>query len=611
MPVTLRTLWRFLGAASASGVSAGARRLGLAQSTVSASIKAIEEELGIRLFEPSPLGARLTAPGLRLRDHAFSLAMEVEQSLADLYAGRIGPQLSRPLVLAGAPAGSLIDWAAIAGALADARRSGRKATRLALAADAPPPQGGIRIGWRMLDADASGPAGAIRDEWRLLSLGAAAAGAPVSWATLEPSRLLAGPFGAADAALLGALAAAFAPAGPQFTLIGREDAALLLPASCLPAGLAAPGLRVRRVTGAPLTPWIVIETGAGVAGDAATGAEALAEAVRAAAAALSEDAPHPQLRSLDARVDLHCLRCFAATAEIGNTARAAAARGIVQPALSVQIRKLEGAARRTLFDRSSLGMATTPAGLRLYEMVAPTLAEHDAALARIRERASGPTPRRVQASLIPAAGEGSVIAQAAAEAISDWRAAHPEALLSVAEGFSTDQVRWLRGRIVDVALIDALDREPGLAIRPILKEPMALVLAPHSPWAEDGAPIEGRDLARIDLVMPSRRFGLRTLAERALGGIGLALAPSIEIDGLAVALRLVRTGRFGTILPASAVHEDIAARRLVGRRIVAPTIERQLCIAMRQEAGADPSAADLGARLGAAVRRMILHGSAP
>ena len=160
MAVTLRNLWRFLGAAGAGGVSSGARRMGLAQATVSASIRDLEEAAGARLFEPTPLGARLTSTGVGLRDHAVGLALDVEQGLSDLHAGRVGPGRAQALVLAGAPAGSWLDWAAISGALAHARRGGDRATRLALAADAPVPADGIRVGWRVLPAGEAGPPGA-------------------------------------------------------------------------------------------------------------------------------------------------------------------------------------------------------------------------------------------------------------------------------------------------------------------------------------------------------------------------------------------------------------------------------------------------------------------
>ena len=597
MAVTLRNLWRFLGAAGAGGVSSGARRMGLAQATVSASIRDLEEAAGARLFEPTPLGARLTSTGVGLRDHAVGLALDVEQGLSDLHAGRVGPGRAQALVLAGAPAGSWLDWAAISGALAHARRGGDRATRLALAADAPVPADGIRVGWRVLPVGEAGPPGAIPDEWRLLSAGVAADSRPVEWQALGDARLTVGPFGeAAGLPDRATYASGFDPAGPQFALTGEANAGLLIPASCLPAGLAAPGLRVQRVAGAPVAPWIVIE--------AAVRAEDLARAVAGfAAEAPAGTVAHPRLRSLETRIDLHCLRCFASTVETGSATRAALARGIAQPALSVQVRKLETAVKRTLFDRAAFGMAATPAGRRLYDLAAPALADHDAALARIRERARG-VGDHVRIGLIPAAGEGSLVARAAVEAISDWRAAHPGVRLSVVEGFSTDQIRWLRGRVVDIALIDALDEAPGIHIRPVIREPMMLVVAPDSPWSQGGDTIEGRALSEVDLVTPSRRFGLRNLAERAFAGLGLRFEPALEVDDFAVALRLLRTARFGAILPASAVEEHIAAGRLVARRIDAPSIERRLCVATRRGDAPSPATADFGAMIERAARRL-------
>ena len=84
-------------------------------------------------------------------------------------------------------------------------------------------------------------------------------------------------------------------------------------------------------------------------------------------------------------MELRHLKYFTCLYEEGSVTRAAQRLNIVQPALSMQIARLEEELGQTLFERSSKGMAPTEAGERLYQTVAPRLADIDAELAVLAE----------------------------------------------------------------------------------------------------------------------------------------------------------------------------------------------------------------------------------
>ncbi|WP_042703413.1 LysR family transcriptional regulator, partial [Azospirillum sp. B506] len=69
----------FVEAVKCGSISAAARKVRLAQPAYSAHIKALEEELGVRLFERSTKGVHLTEAGERLFNGALSLFRHVEQ----------------------------------------------------------------------------------------------------------------------------------------------------------------------------------------------------------------------------------------------------------------------------------------------------------------------------------------------------------------------------------------------------------------------------------------------------------------------------------------------------------------------------------------------------
>jgi LysR family nitrogen assimilation transcriptional regulator len=69
----------FLEAVHCGSISAAARKVHLAQPAFSTHIKALEEDLGVKLFERSTKGVRLTDAGERLYNGAQSLFRHVDQ----------------------------------------------------------------------------------------------------------------------------------------------------------------------------------------------------------------------------------------------------------------------------------------------------------------------------------------------------------------------------------------------------------------------------------------------------------------------------------------------------------------------------------------------------
>lgn len=85
----------FREVAKSGSFTAAAEPLGFTQSAVSRQISALEQEIGVPLFDRLPRGVRLTAQGRSLLGHAeavldrMSLARRDLQALADLAFGRI------------------------------------------------------------------------------------------------------------------------------------------------------------------------------------------------------------------------------------------------------------------------------------------------------------------------------------------------------------------------------------------------------------------------------------------------------------------------------------------------------------------------------------------
>jgi DNA-binding transcriptional LysR family regulator len=84
--VDTRLLTTFLTLARTENFTGAAAELHLSQSTVTAQIKALEKDLGVRLFDRMPRGAQLTATGRRLMTEAAGV-LEAEARLRGTAAG--------------------------------------------------------------------------------------------------------------------------------------------------------------------------------------------------------------------------------------------------------------------------------------------------------------------------------------------------------------------------------------------------------------------------------------------------------------------------------------------------------------------------------------------
>lgn len=285
-------------------------------------------------------------------------------------------------------------------------------------------------------------------------------------------------------------------------------------------------------------------------------------------------------------MDLRQISYFVALFEEGSVTKAARRMNVVQPALSMQIAKLERELDQRLFDRLPKEMAPTAAARTLHRLVQPIL--HDMALARqhmmnLSKTVSGRVSIGILSSLA-----NSVVPSVLAR----FSGAFPQVEVSMADGYSITFIDWLNDRALDLAVINKPQRKLGLVLHPLLDEEMVVVGGRDAELPIE-APVKMRDLSRLDLILPSPRHGLRVELDRHLAAEDIVLAPKLELDSLtAIEQFVVRSGMF-SVLPSLAVSHGLADGTLKAYRIVEPRITRQLVIAHHQSQPMSPAATKL------------------
>ena len=268
-------------------------------------------------------------------------------------------------------------------------------------------------------------------------------------------------------------------------------------------------------------------------------------------------------------MDLRQISYFIALYEEGSVTRAAERVHVVQPALSMQIAKLERELGQILFDRQPRAVVPTVAGRALHRLVRPILddvAAAHAAMARLSTAVSGRVTAGILSSLTMSVVPGVLLR---------FAEAHPDVELSLADGTTSSFIAAVGDGSLDLAVINRPERPLGLVVEPLFGEEMVLV------GGRDTAlpvplPLRPRDLARLDLLLPSAR-NLRLRAE------GVTLSPKLELDLVPAIAEVVGRSALFTILPAIAVSRQLAEGSLRAYRIGEPRLVRQLAIVHRSD----------------------------
>jgi DNA-binding transcriptional LysR family regulator len=178
-------------------------------------------------------------------------------------------------------------------------------------------------------------------------------------------------------------------------------------------------------------------------------------------------------------VNTRLLRYFGVVAEEGNLTRAAERLFVSQPALTKQIRQLEGQLGVRLFIRSRAGMTVTAAGQALADRLPAVLAEFDDAVREARTTA-GRAARILRVGFLAGAANEATqpILAAFAHRRPDWQ-------VEMRAAAWTDPTAGLAGGDADVALLRLpFPGQDSLRTEVLFTEPRWVALPVHHRLAE-------------------------------------------------------------------------------------------------------------------------------
>lgn len=266
------------------------------------------------------------------------------------------------------------------------------------------------------------------------------------------------------------------------------------------------------------------------------------------------------------------IQYFICLFEEGTVTRAARRLNIVQPALSMQIAKLEDDLGQQLFERTKQGMIPTAAARNMYRLFLPIMRDFSNARTQLLS-SDGEISGHVNIGMIASVTEGVL-----ADTLSAFSTKYPNVGVRVADGYTATLSDWVAAGQIDAAIINKPRRQLALNVEHIVDEELLLVTgAAHPATLPARLTLQQIAASGLNLVLPTREHGLRGILDSFSEHEDVDLAPKFEVDSLVTSVKLVeQTALLGTILPHIAVYRGLSEGRLRAHAIVSPRLIRQV-----------------------------------
>lgn len=274
-------------------------------------------------------------------------------------------------------------------------------------------------------------------------------------------------------------------------------------------------------------------------------------------------------------VDLHtrALRSFATVAEVGNISHAAVRLSLTQPALSRLITKLEKDLSTVLFERDARGVSLTAAGERALARTNRLLEQVDALDDELRSF-EGRIQGKVCVAMPDTTGHTLFL-----PLLDRMERSHPEIEVRVMGAHPNNVPLALSAGDGDIGIISSAHKSGGYSLTPFVTEQLHLI-SPYDEANNGEADIQLDDVGDLPLALPAISPGLRQPIDRAFALRGVRPNVAYQVDSQDALLELVRDKRAHSIMSFAGVQR-LSRRKLVSaRRIVHPTIERSLSLAV-------------------------------
>lgn len=281
-------------------------------------------------------------------------------------------------------------------------------------------------------------------------------------------------------------------------------------------------------------------------------------------------------------VNLRQVRASVCVAQLKSFTRAAALLHLSQPALTVQIRRLEESLGIKLFDRNTRAVELTRLGQELMPVFQRLLRDLDAVVLDTRDLAAS------RQGVVRIAALPSFAAGLLPEMIADFRKGHPRVTFVIRDAIANRVLTHVREGDVDIGITGGAV-PPEFEIVSTLKDRLHVVFpARHAIGRVKSVTLEA--LAQYPLILMDPETSVRHVVDAAFMDAGRTPITACEAIYMMTAVGLVRAGLGLAVLPGSA-REIRSEPKLRSRPIDDPRFVRMNTIFKKRGRTLPPAAA--------------------
>lgn len=285
---------------------------------------------------------------------------------------------------------------------------------------------------------------------------------------------------------------------------------------------------------------------------------------------------HPQHKKYFAmrRLNLNHLHTFSLVIAHGSFSAAAEHLHLTQPAVSLQVRQLEGQLNLQLIERVGKRLKPTSAGTTLLEHILRIDAVVEEALLDLSSHASG-----VAGQVAIGTGATACI-HLLPPMLQALRQRFPQLDVRVSTGNTEGMLKAVEENRLDLALVTLPAAGRSLDVTPLLKDEFVAIFAnDHQPIPEQLTP---HYLSTLPLVVFEAGSGTRLLINDWYGQAGIRIKPVMELGSIEAIKEMVAAGLGYSIVPRMSVAA-LHHRRGLQVHALTPGLSRTQGIVLRQD----------------------------
>ncbi|GIZ12676.1 LysR family transcriptional regulator [Pseudomonas sp. NCCP-436] len=272
-------------------------------------------------------------------------------------------------------------------------------------------------------------------------------------------------------------------------------------------------------------------------------------------------------------MDFRQLRYFVALYEEGHVGRAAERLSISQPALSQQIRQLEGELDVGLFQRSGRRLLPTLAAHTLYNHAVPLLDGMERAREALRSF-RGPGPRSLSIGVLQ-----TVNASLVPLLLERLHQAQPQLVVKLYELSGVDIERRLLSGSLDIGIGFLPPRQPGLHSLALYEDELQLVVPENHPLREFRK-VSLSQAAELPMLLLGEEFRIRQIWQEQLALLGRRPQVQAELNHMSGILDSLPHTTLASVLPGRA-RQMHARSGLLWKPLSEPRIPLQVGLVYR------------------------------